>query len=59
MPDEPVSDQCPNDTQQIVVNIPCQWAMRAEKYATETGNTITRVVIEALDALMRKPDKKQ
>jgi len=58
MPDEPLSDQCPDDTQQIVVNIPSQLAMRAEKYATETGNIITGVVIEALDTLLRKPTKK-
>ena len=57
MPDEPIADQCPDDTQQIVVNIPCQLAMRAEKYATETGNTITCVVIEALDTLLRKLPK--
>lgn len=54
MPDEPLSDQCSDDTQQIVVNIPSQMALRAQKYAAETGNTITGVVIEALDALLRK-----
>jgi len=58
MPDEPLSDQCPDDIQQIVVNIPSQLALRAEKYATETGNIITGVVIEALDTLLRKPTKK-
>lgn len=58
MPDEPISDQCSDDTQQIVVNIPCQLALRAEKYATETGNTITGVVIEALDALLMKALKR-
>ena len=58
MPDESLSHQRPDDTQQIVVNIPSQLAMRAEKYAAETGNTITGVVIEALDTLLRKPMKK-
>ena len=53
----PISDQCSDDTQQIVINIPCQLATRAEKYAAETGNTITGVVIEALDTLLRKPPK--
>jgi hypothetical protein len=58
MTDLPISDQCSDDTQQIIINIPCQLALRAEKYATETGNTITGVVIEALDALLRRAGKK-
>ena len=49
-----ISGQCSDDTQQIVVNIPCQLALRVEKYAAETGSSITGVVIEALDALMLK-----
>jgi len=48
MPDKTISDQCPDDTQQMVINIPCQLALRAEKYAYDNGNTITGVVIEAL-----------
>ena len=59
MPDKTISDQCPDDTQQMVINIPCQLALRAEKYATETGNTITGVVIEALDALLMRGLKKR
>ena len=59
MPDKTISDQCADDTQQIVINIPCQLALRAEKYATETGNTITGVVIEALDALLMRGLKKR
>jgi hypothetical protein len=58
MPDTPLSNQCSDDTQQFVINIPCQLALRAEKYAAENGNTITGVVIEALDALLRKPGEK-
>ena len=57
MPDLPISDQCTDDIQQIVINVPCQLAVRAEKYAAATGNTITGVVIEALDTLLRKPPK--
>ena len=53
-----ISSQCSDETQQIVINIPCQLAIRVEKYATETGNTITGVVIEALDELLRKPVSK-
>lgn len=53
-----ITDQCSGDTQQIVINIPCQLAVRAQKYAAETGNTITGVVIEALDALLMRALKK-
>ena len=56
-PGQKISDKCPDDIHQIVINIPCQLALRAEKYAIETGNTITGVVIEALDTLLRKPPK--
>jgi hypothetical protein len=44
--------KCQDDVQQIVINIPCRLAERAQKYANENGNTITGVVIEALDALL-------
>ena len=52
---------CPNvfdsikgddDTEQIVINIPCRLVKRIQRYADENGNTITGVVIEALDALL-------
>ena len=49
-----VSEQCSDETQQIIVNIPCRMAERVEKYALKTGNTITGVVIEALDTLLSK-----
>ena len=48
---QPVS--CPDDTQQITIQLPCRMAERAEKYAKETGNTVTGVVIEALDTFLR------
>lgn len=53
MPKNSVSDQCTEDTQEFIINIPCLLAERVEKYAAETGNTIPGVVIEALDNLMR------
>ena len=58
MSDSSISDQCSDETQQIVVNIPCQLAARVEKYALATGNNITGVVIEALDALLMRAVKK-
>jgi hypothetical protein len=45
---------CPDDTQQITIHLPCRLAQRAEKYASENGNTVTGVVIEALDTFLRQ-----
>lgn len=44
--------KCSGDTEQVVVNIPCRLIERAKKYADEHGNTVTGVVIEALDAFL-------
>jgi len=44
---------CSDDTQLITMHLPCRLAQRAEKYANENGNTVTGVVIEALDAFLR------
>jgi hypothetical protein len=52
MPSKPESGKCDDDTEPIVINIPCRLIERAQKYADENGNTITGVVIEALDALL-------
>ncbi|KJS33329.1 MAG: hypothetical protein VR64_00475 [Desulfatitalea sp. BRH_c12] len=38
--------------EQIIINIPRRLVKRAQRYADENGNTVTRVVIEALDALL-------
>ena len=48
---EPIT--CTDDTQLITMHIPCRLVERAEKYANENGNTITGVVIEALDSFLR------
>ena len=44
---------CPDDIQRITIHLPCRIAERAEKYAQDNGNSITGVVIEALDAFLR------
>jgi hypothetical protein len=49
---EPDSIKCGDDTEQIVINIPCRLFERVQKFAKEHGDTITGVVIEALDALL-------
>ena len=53
MNDQPDSITCSDDTQLITMHLPCRLAQRAEKYANENGNTVTGVVIEALDAFLR------
>ena len=45
--------ECSDDTKKITIHLPCQLAERAERYAKENGNTITGVVIEALDTFLR------
>jgi hypothetical protein len=44
------------DTRQITIQLPVRIIERAEKYGNENGNTITGVVIEALDAFLRGQD---
>jgi hypothetical protein len=51
VPKEP-DPSCSDDIEQIVINIPCRLFERVQKYAKEHGDTITGVVIEALDALL-------
>jgi hypothetical protein len=44
------------NTQQITIQLPNRIIERVEKYGKENGNTITGVVIEALDSFLRGPD---
>ena len=44
------------DTRQITIQLPNRIIERAEKYGNENGNTITGVVIEALDTFLRGQD---
>ena len=44
---------CSDDTQQITVQLPCRLVQRIERYARSHDNTITGVVIEALDSYLR------
>ena len=53
MNDRPKTISCPDDTQQITIHLPSRLAERAEKYAKQNGNTVTGVVIEALDSFLR------
>lgn len=45
-----------SDTQAITIQLPNRIVQRAERYAKENGNTITGVVIEALDTFLRNQD---
>ncbi len=53
MDDPPIPVTCLGETQKITIDIPCRLAERAERYAKDNGNTVTGVVIEALDAFLR------
>lgn len=53
MNDQPDPTDCSGDTKEFTVHIPCRLAKRAERYARENGNTVTGVVIEALDTFLR------
>ena len=46
------SIKCADDTEQMVINIPCRLIERVQRYAKEHDSTIEGVVIEALDALL-------
>ena len=48
--------QTVDDTQRITIQLPNRIIERAEKYGKENGNTITGVVIEALDTFLRSQE---
>ena len=53
MDDQPDPITCSDDTELITMHLPCRLAQRTEKSANTHDNTITGVVIEALDAFFR------
>lgn len=53
MSDRSDSITCSDDTQPITIHLPCRLVERVDKYAKENGGTVTGLVIEALDALLR------
>jgi hypothetical protein len=53
MIDQSDAVSCADDTQQFTIHLPCRLAERVDKYAKENGNTVTGVVIEALDTFLR------
>ena len=55
MTENAVAALCSIDTQQFIINIPCRLAERVEKYAKDRGDTITGVMIGALDAFLTDP----
>jgi hypothetical protein len=57
MTDNTITNQCADPTQTLTVEIPCALAARVERYAKETGSTVTGVLIEALDTFLRKADE--
>jgi hypothetical protein len=53
MPDRSENMTCDDDTQPFTIHLPCRLAERAEKYAKDNDDTVTGVVIEALDTFLR------
>ena len=53
MNDQTTSTTSPDAIHQITIQLPKRLAERAEKYAHENSNTVTGVVIEALDTFLR------
>lgn len=51
---EEFKDQCQDPTETLTVELPCQMFERIERYANENATSITGVLIEALDNLLRK-----
>lgn len=43
----------PDETQELTIQVPRRLSERVERYANENGNTVTGVVIEALDTFLR------
>ena len=54
MTDQSDAVSCADDTQQFTIYLPCRLAERVDKYAKENGNTVTGIVIEALDTFLRR-----
>ena len=54
MGDDSATTTCSDDTQQITVQIPCRLIQRIERYAKNHDNTVTGVIIEALDTFLRE-----
>ena len=48
------NDQCSDLTQTMTIDIPCGLAERVEKYAEENKTDFPEVLIEALDAFLRR-----
>ena len=56
MTDSSIRKECSDPTQSLTLEIPCGLAERIDRYARENGSTLTGVMIEALDAFLRKPE---
>ncbi len=54
MHSENFKDQCKDITKEFNIHIPCMLAERVESYASRNNTTIASVIIEALDAFLRK-----
>ena len=55
MTEESRTNECPDPTRTLSIELPCQMVERIERYAKENDATVAGVLIEALDSFLRKP----
>jgi len=54
MEDKEILNECTDPTQSITIEIPCAMAERMIKLAEEKQTTLSNILIEAVDAFLRK-----
>jgi hypothetical protein len=50
---EESKNECVEPTDTLTVELPCQMIERIEKYAQKNDNTVSGVLLEALDTFLR------
>ncbi len=53
MTEDTTANECPDTTENLTIELPCQIVERVERYAKENGTDFTGVLTEALDQFMR------
>jgi len=50
---EEIKNECLEPTDSLTVELPCQMIERIEKYAKKNENTVSGMLLEALDIFLR------
>jgi predicted transcriptional regulator len=51
---EDILNECSDPKQSITIELPCEMATRVQKLADENKTDLSNILIEALDAFLRK-----